>query len=320
MRTRLVAQTIVGGALIGSLLAQQPEITNYPLHARVRFPEGIAYDPKDGNIYTGSAVTGLIFRVVPQVPSSTFGTIVTREGTAIPGEVFPAALGMELDGSRLWVAGGRSGRMAVLDTGTGRVVKQFETPATPQGLIDDVAVVNGTAYFTDSSRPTLWRVATKRDQIGAVEAWLQFKGSPLVYESGTNLGGIAATTDGRSLIVVQTNKGLLFRISLADRKITPIDVGDEALTSGDGLALDGQTLYVVRQVEQEIVTIELSADLSKGRVRNRFRNTALRWPAGAVKVGDRLLVVNTQFNTRNTNDPVTPFSIVGIPLSLLAGK
>jgi Cu-Zn family superoxide dismutase len=210
--------------------------------------------------------------------------------------------------------------MAVLDTGTGRVLKQLETPAKPEGQIDDVAVITGNAYFTDSVRPTLWRVPAKGDQIGAVEAWLQFKGSALVYGEGPNLNGIAATPDGRSLIAVQTNKGLLFRISVADRTITPIDVGGEALTTGDGLALDGQTLYVVRQGEQEIVTIELSADFSKGRVRNRFKDAALLWPASAVKVGDRLLVVNTQFNKRSTNDPVAPFTVVGIPLSMLAGK
>jgi hypothetical protein len=31
-------------------------------------------------------------------------------------------------------------------------------------------------------------------------------------------------------------------------------------------------------------------------------------------------VVNTQFNKRSTKDPVTPFAIVGVPMSLLAGK
>jgi hypothetical protein len=44
------------------------------------------------------------------------------------------------------------------------------------------------------------------------------------------------------------------------------------------------------------------------------------WPATAAKVGDRLLVVNTQFNKRNTKDPVLPFSIVGVPVSMLSGK
>jgi Cu-Zn family superoxide dismutase len=113
---------------------------------------------------------------------------------------------------------------------------------------------------------------------------------------------------------------LLFRIGVEDKQIVPIDIGGESVATGDGLVLDGRTLYVVRQGEQEIVTIDLAADLSKGRVVSRFKDPALAWPATAVKVGDRLLVVNTQFNRRGTKDPVLPFSIVGVPVALLSGK
>jgi Cu-Zn family superoxide dismutase len=320
MRTLVAVAGLVGVMAPGGIGAQAPGITHYPLPSNVEYPEGIAHDPKSGAIYTGSAVTSLVFRMVPQVPPAKSGTIVSREGAALPVEPFPALLGMEFDAGRLWVAGGRTGRMAVIDAATGKVLKQFETPAKPAGLINDVAVINSSAYFTDSLRPTLWRVPVEGGKIGELEPWLQFEGSPLVYGEGANLNGIAATADGRDLIVVQMNKGLLFRITVADRKIAPIDLGGESLTTGDGLVLDGRTLYVVRQGEQEIVTIELAADLSKGRVLNRFKNPDLRWPATAVKVGDRLLVVNTQFNRRNTKDPATPFSIAGIPLSMLAGK
>jgi hypothetical protein len=101
---------------------------------------------------------------------------------------------------------------------------------------------------------------------------------------------------------------------------SPIDVGGEALATADGLVLDGQTLYVVRQGEQEIVTVSLAADLKTGRVVNRFKNPALAWPATTAKVGDQLVVVNTQFNRRTSNDPQTPFSLVGVPLSMLKGR
>jgi hypothetical protein len=39
-----------------------------------------------------------------------------------------------------------------------------------------------------------------------------------------------------------------------------------------------------------------------------------------VKVGDRLLVVNTQFNVRNDKKETVPFTIAAVPLSRLAGK
>jgi sugar lactone lactonase YvrE len=300
--------------------AQTPAgITQYPLPPDVTYPEGIAYDAGQGAIYTGSAATGAVVRMTL---ASKETTVVSPAGALLPAEPFPALLGMKIDAAgRLWVAGGRTGRMAVIDSRSGKLLKKFETAAPASSLINDVALAGGSAYFTDSLTPTLWRVNAKGDQIGELEPWLEFAGSPLQYTTpGANLNGITATPDGRHLIVVQMNKGLLFRITVQDKRLDPIDVGGAALTAADGLVLDGRTLHVVRQGEQEIVTIELAQDLGSGRVVSRFKNPALMWPATAVKVGDRLLVVNTQFNKRTSKDPVQPFSIVSVPLSMLSGK
>lgn len=319
MRLVTAAATFGLFLLLATASAQAPRLTQYPLPPEVSYPEGIAHDAKSGAIYTGSALTGNVVRMT--LPGGQT-TVVAANGALLPTEPFPALLGMELDGAgRLWIAGGRTGRMVVIDAAKGTVIKQFETPAgPPAGLINDVVLAGGHAYFTDTVRPTLWRVTTKGDQIGELEPWLSFTGSPLEYGQGANLNGIAATPDGRHLIVVQMGKGLLYRIGIADKTVSPIDVGGEALGTGDGLVLDGNTLYLVRQGEQEIVTIALTPDLASGKVVARFKDPALLWPATAVKVGNELLVVNTQFNKRNTKDPVTPFSIVGVPLSLLAGK
>jgi sugar lactone lactonase YvrE len=318
MRKSISTVTLALTLLLTAAHAQQPQITQYPLPADVTYPEGIAYDAAAGAFYTGSAATGIVMRVHLE---SKKAEVVAPAGSVLPAEPFPALLGQKIDANgRLWIAGGRTGRMAVIDSRKGTVLKRFETPAEPAGLINDVALVGSNAYFTDTLRPRLWRVAVKGDQIGDLEPWLEFAGTPLEYAQGPNLNGIAATADGRHLIVVQMNKGLLFRIGVADKRVAPIDVGGEALNTGDGLVLDGRTLYVVRQGEQEIVTIELSEDLSKGRVLSRFKNPALLWPATAVKVGNQLLVVNTQFNKRNTKDPQLPFSIIGVPVSMLGGK
>ncbi len=301
------------------LSAQQPPIAQYPLPADVTFPEGVAYDAKSNTLFTGSAATGAVVRMDL---ASRKAEVVAAAGAALPGEPFPALLGMKVDAAgRLWLAGGRTGAMAVIDAKTGAVRKKFAVPeAKTPSLVNDVTIAGSSAYFTDSLTPMLWRVTMKGDQIGDLEPWLTLA-APLEYTTpGANLNGITATPDGRHLIVVQMNKGLLFRIGIDDKRITPIDVGGESLTAADGLVLDGQTLYIVRQGEQEIVTVTLDADLSKGRVVSRFKDPALMWPATAVKVGDQLLVVNTQFNKRSTKDPQTPFSIIGVPLSRLQGK
>ena len=232
---------------------------------------------------------------------------------------FPAVLGMKLDpDKRLWIAGGRSGRFFVVDSKTGRVVKALAVPNPGKSLINDLALAGGAAYFTDTVTPTLWRIQTKGSDIGDLEPWLDFTGTALQYYEGANLNGIAALPDGQSLIVVQMGKGLLFRIDLKTKKVTPIDTAGADLTGADGLVLDGHTLYVVRQTAVEIATVSLSPDFAKGTVVNRFKDPLLAWPATAVKVGDRLLVVNTQFNTRTDKKETLPFTVASVPLAKLS--
>jgi Cu-Zn family superoxide dismutase len=112
-------------------------------------------------------------------------------------------------------------------------------------------------------------------------------------------------------------KGLLFRIDVASKTVAPIDTAGADLTGADGLVLDGRTLYVVRQPAAEIATVALSEDLTKGTVTSRFKDAQLAWPATAAKVGDRLLVVNTQFNARTKKTETLPFTIVSVPLARL---
>jgi sugar lactone lactonase YvrE len=300
--------------------AQQPPaaLERYALPADVTFPEGIAYDPARGVVYTGSALTGALVRIDVKTRQS---EPVTPAGALVPAgsTTFPAVLGMKLDAAnRLWVAGGRTGRMFLIDAANGRVLKQFEVPSPAGSLVNDVALVGTTGYFTDTRTPTLWRVEARGDQIGELEPWLRFDGTPLQYDSSANLNGIAATPDGRSLIVVQMGKGLLFRIDVASKTVAPIDTAGADLTGADGLVLDGRTLYVVRQPAAEIATVALSEDLTKGTVTSRFKDTQLAWPATAAKVGDRLLVVNTQFNTRTKKTETLPFTILSVPLARLA--
>lgn len=305
-------------------LAQTPAppaaaLESYNLPPGVTFPEGIAHDAATGTIYTASALTGTLVRVNLKTRAS---EVVAPAGVLVPGGVtttFPAVLGMKLDRhNRLWISGGRSGKCFIVDARSGKVIKQFEVPDPSKSLVNDVALVGTTGYFTDTRTPTLWRIEANGNEIGSLEPWLDFRGTPLQYDDGANLNGIAATPDGQSLIVVQMGKGLLFRIDITSKKVSPIDTGGADLTGADGLVLDGRTLYVVRQTAVEIATVQLSQDLTKATVASRFKDPLLAWPATAVKVGDRLLVVNTQFNTRNEKKETLPFTVVSVPLSKLS--
>ena len=267
------------------------------LPASVSFPEGIAYDAEAGVLYTGGAADGAIARV--NVASGRVD-VVAEAGAVVPAgtTAFPAMLGMEIDAAkRLWVVGGRTGKAWVVSTTDGRVIKDVTVPSVGKSLLNDVAIVGPSAFITDTFVPTLWRMTVAGDTIGNIEPWLDLRGTPIVYGEGAQLNGITVTPDGQTLIVVQMAKGLLFTIDIPSKVVKAIDTGGEDLSGADGLVLDGDTLYVVRQTAVEIATVVLSDGMTRGRVVSRFKDPGLAWPATAVKVGEALIVVNTQFDS-----------------------
>ena len=320
METALKATLFAGACAaiicLGASAAAAPAaLSPIALPADFSYPEGIAYDARAGVFYTANAEDGTLVRVDPRTGRAT--TVLKSGGLSplVPG-VFPVALGMKVDDrGRLWVAGGSTGRVYVVDTAGGRVLANLETKAPGVGTLNDLVVTPTGAYVTDTRRPVLWRIDASSP--GQPEAWLDLSSGPIEYGQGANLNGIAATPDGRSLIVVHMGKGALYHIDTATKAITPIDIGSESLTTADGLWLDGRTLYVVRQGEGEIATVTLARDLKSGRVTGRLKDPALMFPATAAKAGDRLLVTNTQFNTRQARNATKPFTILSVPLSRL---
>jgi Cu-Zn family superoxide dismutase len=300
--------------------AETPALSTIVLPDSVSFPEGVAYDSSANTLYTSSALDGALVRVDPATGAV---TVVTPAGTLLPADntAFPGPLGMKIDDAkRLWIAGGRTGKIWIVNTADGSVVKDFTVPTAGKSLINDVTLAGGAGYFTDTFVPTLWRVAANGETIGDLEPWLDLQGSAIEYGESANLNGIASTPDGGTLIVVQMAKGLLFKIDVATKAVTAIDTAGADLSGSDGLVLDGNTLYVVRQTAVEIATVQLNDDLTAGTVTSRFKDAALAWPATAAKVGSDLIVVNTQFNTRRDNTTVRPFTLLRVPVARLMAQ
>jgi Cu-Zn family superoxide dismutase len=303
-RFRRGALAVLGvvGSLSTAVLAQTPP-DSYELPGERVFPEGIAVDAAAGLFYTGSTGDGTIFR----------GDIASGEVTVLveAGARPFTTIGMQVDAlGRLWVAGGGSGTVKVYDTADGSLLTTLRTEASGATFINDLAIVGDHVYITDSNRPILFRAPL---DLSGVEAWLSLEGTDLAYRQGINANGIAASEDGRTLVVVQTNTGALFRIDIADRRVDtlPIDEGGEAvaLVNGDGLVLEGGTLYVVRNRDHEVAVVELADDLGSGTVVGRLRDDAFAFPTTAAAIEGALLVVNSQFD-RMQGAPQLPFSVV----------
>jgi Cu-Zn family superoxide dismutase len=174
---------------------------------------------------------------------------------------------------------------------------------------------DGAAYFTDSNVPNLYRIKPDAQGVYRFEFWRDLRGTAIQYAQGFNLNGIVVTPDGRYLITVQSNTGKLFRIATDTKEVTEITLaGGDRMTAGDGLLLDGQTLYVVRNSLNLIVMLRMAPDFASGQQIGSFTDPSFAFTTTIAKSGDRLLVVNSQFNRRSTNNPVLPFTISSVAI------
>jgi sugar lactone lactonase YvrE len=170
-------------------------------------------------------------------------------------------------------------------------------------------VLHGAAYFTDSLKAQLYVLPLRPGgRFGPVRT-LPTPDIPLV--AGFNANGIETTPDHRALLVIQSNTGLLHRVSPRTGRSTVVDVGGADLTNGDGILLRGRTLYVVRNQNNQIVKIALNRAGTAGRVTGVLTDPALDVPATIAPFGPFLYAANARFSTPPT--PTTPYSVVRIP-------
>ncbi|MBI4303265.1 MAG: SMP-30/gluconolactonase/LRE family protein [Chloroflexi bacterium] len=275
------------------------------------FPEGIAYDPISNSFFTGSTNDGTVFR-----GDLSSGQVTVFSAGGLDGRT--AAIGMKVDSKtrRLWIAGGATGLIFVYNVDSGALIRKYNTPQVQQTFLNDVALApNGDAYFTDSRRPVLFKVAGA--QPGEAENWLDFTGTPVQFTANaTALNGIVVSQDGAYIVVVHSAAQKLYRITIATKDVREVDLGGTA-QGGDGMVLDGQTLYVLArtQTSDMIVRIQMAADFSRGTIRDNFRDASFAFPTTIAKLDSRMLVVNSQFNARGAGQtPKLPFTVSDIPI------
>lgn len=179
------------------------------------------------------------------------------------------------------------------------------------GFVNDVIVTRQAAYFADSSSPVLYRVELGpggklrgQDAVETIPLSGEFEFVPGEF----NANGIEATSDGKWLIVVNSTRGKLYGVDPDTGEATEIDLGGKSVTNGDGILLQGKTLYVVRNQLNQIAEIQLSPDLSSGTLSDTITDENFDVPTTLALFGNRLYAVNARFNTLPT--PTTEYSIV----------
>jgi sugar lactone lactonase YvrE len=267
-------------------------------------PEGSAIGP--GPVaYFGSLANGRILRV----------NLATGAGRELSPPLVPArpSVGLKSDQrGRLYVAGGTAGSGRIVDTRTGAVLAEYPfATGTDPTFVNDVVLTPGGAWFTDSRRKVLYKVAIDRHgRPGTGFTALPLTGD-IVYDPATNnANGIAGTPDGRGLLIIQSNTGQLWRVDPRTGATTLVDVGGADLTAGDGLLLLGRTLYVVRNRLNLIVVIALDRAGTSGHVRKEITDSRFDVPTTVAAFGNRLYLPNARFGVANPD--TQPFTAVAV--------
>lgn len=268
-------------------------------------PEGIAVGAGH-TFYAGSLADGTVVA----------GDLRTGESQVlVSGEPGKLAVGMDVDARSgyLFVAGGPNGVGRVYDTSSAALLAEYPLlSGGPSGdFVNDVIVTRTAAYFTNSFAAELYRVPLGPG--GALSDVSDVETIPLSGDwsqvPGFNANGIEASSNGTSLIVVNSSAASLYRVDPATGVASQIDLGGP-LPSGDGLVLAGKTLYVVQNFLNQIGVITLTPDLAAGTVGAPITDDEFDIPTTAAKFGNSLYAVNARFGTPPT--PETEYDIVKV--------
>jgi sugar lactone lactonase YvrE len=260
-------------------------------------PEGIAAGRHGATAWVGSLVDGDIL----ELDLRTGEHELFAEGPGTP------TLGMKVDRrGRLFAAGGPSGEARVFSTRTGELLASYRL-ATGTTIINDVTLLDGVAWFTDSFAAVLHGLPLGPDGElpGQDEVRHLRLGGQWRQVAGFNANGISSTPDGEALLVASTALGKLFRVDpetgdaeeveLADVS-TPVPGATGPVPFADGLLRKGRTLYVMQNTANQVAVLRLDEEGERARLREVLTDDDLDSPTTAAVYRDSLYVANARFS------------------------
>jgi hypothetical protein len=304
--TALLPIAASGGTAQARRVGPAPETVDLPVGFR---PEGIASGPGTryyaGSMANGRIVTGDLLGGPQSV------LLPPADGRAIRGLYYDDRSNL------LWFVGNVSTVQWVwaVDAGTGALV--FGQFAPGGGFHNDLVVTDSWVYVTDSRVDRLVRVpldaATGRPTgdlsfLALGGAW------PVSPPGTTNANGIRELPDG-SLVLNNSRVGGLWQVDTTTGAARAIPVkGGPGLIGGDGLEIDGTTLYDVRGSDQSSVAVLRLSRSGSGwtaKWAGARSDETLDVPSTATLAGGWLWVVNARFG--NPSPTTIPYWITRLP-------
>lgn len=284
-----VAALLVGAAFGGTAAAKSfPGVIALP---GATSAEGIATGI-GSSFFAGDLLRGDIYR--GDLRSGSASLFVDAPGGRM-------ALGMKVDvpHNLLFVAGGFTGQAYVYDARTGADVAVLGLANPALGtLINDVVVADGAAWFTDSLQPHLYRVPIAADGTIGTPSRLVVTG-PAAHLSGAfpppSLNGIAASPNGKTLIVAHSGDGTLYTVNPETGASAAIAGAD--VPNVDGILFEAGRVWAVQNFRNQVTELRLSSDLSSATVERVITSPRFEVPTAVARDGSRLALVNAKFDT-----------------------
>jgi len=285
-----------------TIAAPFPEVIALPDGFR---PEGIAVG-EGTTFFVGSIPTGAVYR----------GDLLSGQGEVlVPAQVGRNSIGLKYDARSglLFVAGGPTGKAFVYDGESGANVAEILLSTLPS-FINDVVITRQAVYFTNSFQPTLYRVPLADDgqlPTQPVSEAIPLGGEYQFLPGAFNANGIDALPNGKALFIVNSAEGALYKVDPDTGLSTRIDLGTGIVPNGDGILLQGKTLYVVQNALNQIAEVKLAPDFESGEFVGLITSPLFRVPTTIAGFGDALYAVNARFGTPPTPD--TEYEVVRVP-------
>ena len=176
--------------------------------------------------------------------------------------------------------------------------------------INDCLVTRRAVYCTDSFNADLYKlVLEKGGRLPSTPVVEVIPMSGFEMVPGFNANGLVGKFDGKQLVIVNISSGVLYRVDTASGEASPIEIegAEQLFPDGDGLYLNGRTLYIMQNFSDKIAVVQLSGDLSGGEfiknIPGEGEINPLNVATTIIGFGNSLYAINTDFFERIFGNP-----------------
>jgi len=298
--------------------------------------EGIELGKRD-EFFVGanslSSLFGEAFFGIPHKPSEFAGAIYkgnlsTGKGAILSPPTGKPASGLSYDrrtdylyaatGFGDLVTGSFSDQgVTVYDASNGDIIREITFGDGLGIAINDCLVTRRGVYCTDSFNPDLYKVVLEKGgrlPLVPVVEKIPMPGFQMV--PGFNANGLVGKFNGRQLVIVNISSGVLYRVDTASGQAFPIEIegAEQLFVDGDGLYLDGRTLYIMQNFSDKIAVVQLSGDLSRGEfiknIPGEGEINPLNVATTIIGFGNSIYAINTNIVERILGNPAEVQSYV----------